>query len=301
MKVQSSNQNKAYASPLREFWYFFSQNKGAVVGLIFIIICTIVATFAPWLAPYPPDADGIHPLFLDHIKQFPVWQGGSWEFVLGTDDIGRDLLSRLIYGARVSLGVGFSVVCFSATIGSAIGLISGYAGGLLDKIIMRCTDILMSLPSILLAIVVAALLGPNLWNAIFAVSIVAIPGFIRIARAAVLAEKNKQYVTAVKSFGSGHFRVLILNILPNCVAPLIVQAALSFSDGILNVAALGFLGLGAQPPTAEWGTMLSDARKFNETAPYLVILPGLCILIVVLAFNLLGDGLRDTFDPKLKK
>ena len=293
--MTDSNQQKP-KSPFAEFWYFFSQNRGSVLGLILIILFVLVAIFADLIAPHPPDE-----IYIDHIKVFPIWVEGNWNFILGTDDIGRDLLSRLIYGARVSLGVGLFVVFLSASIGSCLGLISGYSGGLIDKVIMRGTDILMALPSVLLAIVVVSILGPNLVNAIIAVGIVEIPRFIRLARASVLGEKNKQYVIAAKSFGSGHFRVLILNILPNCVAPLIVQGALSFSEGILNVAALGFLGLGAQPPTAEWGTMLSDSRSFIESASYLVTLPGLCILTVVLAFNLFGDGLRDSFDPKLKK
>lgn len=287
---------KEFSSSFKEFWYFFSQNRGAVIGLILIAIFALIALLADLIAPHDPTH-----LYLDHIKVFPVWIDGNWQFILGTDDIGRDLLSRLIYGARVSLTVGFFVVCFSAILGSSLGLISGYSGGFIDKVIMRFTDILMAWPSVLLAIIVVSLLGPSLINAILAVGVVSIPGFIRIARASVLAEKNKQYVTAVKSFGSSHFRVLILNILPNCIAPIIVQAALGFSDGILNVAALGFLGFGAQPPTPEWGTMLSNARSFIETASYLVTLPGLCILTVVLAFNLFGDGLRDAFDPKLKK
>ena len=289
-------QNQSPMHPLIEFWYFFSQNKGAVIGLFLIIIFVLIGLFAELIAPHNPNQ-----LFIDYIRVAPVWIDGNWQFMLGTDDIGRDVLSRLIYGTRVSLTVGFLVVCFSATTGATLGLIAGYSSGIVDQVIMRLTDILMAWPSVLLAIIVASLLGPNLFNAIVAVSVVAIPSFIRVARASVLAEKNKQYVMAVKSFGSSHFRVLILNILPNCIAPLIVQAALSFSDGILNVAALGFLGFGAQPPTAEWGTMLSDARSFIQTSPYLVTLPGICILIVVLACNLLGDGLRDTFDPKLKR
>ena len=288
--------NQLPMHPLKEFWYFFSKNRGAVIGLFFIIIFILIALLAGLIAPHNPNQ-----LFIDYIRVAPIWTDGNWQFILGTDDIGRDVLSRLIYGARISLTVGFLVVCFSATTGATLGLIAGYSSGIVDQVIMRFTDILMAWPSVLLAIIVASLLGPNLFNAIVAVSVVAIPSFIRVARASVLAEKNKQYVMAVKSFGSSHFRVLILNILPNCIAPLIVQAALSFSDGILNVAALGFLGFGAQPPTAEWGTMLSDARSFIQTSPYLVTLPGLCILIVVLAFNLLGDGLRDSFDPKLKR
>ena len=292
----SSQQKHLPMHPLREFWYFFSQNRGAVIGLFLIVIFTLIALLADLIAPHDPREQ-----FVDHIRVFPVWIEGNWRFILGTDDLGRDVLSRLIYGTRISLLVGFSVVCFSATTGATLGLIAGYSRGFLDQAIMRLTDILMAWPSVLLAIIVASLLGPNLFNAIVAVSVVAIPSFIRVARASVLAERNKQYVMAVRSFGSSHFRILILNILPNCIAPLIVQAALSFSDGILNVAALGFLGFGAQPPTAEWGTMLSDGRDYIQTASYLVTLPGLCILIVVLAFNLLGDGLRDSFDPKLKR
>ena len=296
-KVPVSPQQKQLPMhPLREFWYFFSQNRGAVIGLFLIIIFIFIALLAGLIAPYNPSEQ-----FIDHIRVFPVWIDGNWRFILGTDDLGRDVLSRLIYGTRISLTVGFVVVCFSATTGATLGLIAGYSGGFLDQVIMRFTDILMAWPSVLLAIIVASLLGPNLFNAMVAVSVVAIPSFIRVARASVLSERNKQYVMAVKSFGSSHFRILILNILPNCIAPLIVQAALSFSDGILNVAALGFLGFGAQPPTAEWGTMLSDGRAYIQTASYLVTLPGLCILIVVLAFNVLGDGLRDSFDPKLKR
>ena len=296
-KTYSAPQKKQLPMhPLIEFWYFFSQNRGAVIGLFLIIIFIFIALLADLIAPHNPSEQ-----FTDHIRVFPVWTGGNWRFILGTDDLGRDVLSRLIYGTRISLTVGFLVVCFSATTGATLGLIAGYSRGFLDQVIMRLTDILMAWPSVLLAIIVASLLGPNLFNAVVAVSVVAIPSFIRVARASVLAERNKQYVIAVKSFGSSHFRILILNILPNCIAPLIVQAALSFSDGILNVAALGFLGFGAQPPTAEWGTMLSDARDYIQTASYLVTLPGLCILIVVLAFNLLGDGLRDSFDPKLKR
>ncbi len=282
--------------PLKEFWYFFRQNRGAVIGLWVIGLFLLIAIFAPFLAPYTESQ-----MFPDALKLPPVWSGGTADFIAGTDDVGRDLLSRLIYGARISLGIGFMVVLFSMSIGASIGLIAGYAGGFIDGAIMRGVDILMALPSILLAIVVVSILGPNLFNAIVAVSIVAIPGFVRLVRASVRSEKSKQYVIASKSYGASHFRVLVKNILPNCMAPLIVQGALGFSDGILNAAALGFLGLGAQPPTAEWGTMLADARPFIESSPWLVTLPGLCILIVVLGFNLLGDGLRDAFDPRLKK
>jgi ABC-type dipeptide/oligopeptide/nickel transport system permease subunit len=281
----------------REFWESFSQNRGALIGLVLVTGFVLTAIFAPLLAPYDPAL--VHE---DAFKLPPVWsEAGSWRFPFGTDDVGRDLLSRLIYGARVSMGVGFMVVIFSLSIGTALGLLAGYVGGRLDSVMMRLIDILLALPSILLSIVVVTVLGQNLTTAIIAVGVTAIPGFVRLVRASVLAEKDKQYVIASRSFGTGHLRQAVVNILPNCMAPVIVQGTLGFSDGILNVAALGFLGLGAKPPTAEWGTMLSDARAFIESAPWLVTLPGLCILIVVLGFNLLGDGLRDALDPRLKR
>ena len=282
---------------IREFWYFFRQNRGAVIGLVLVILFILAALLAPLLAPFDPAQ--IHE---GMFTKPPIWSAdGTAQFLLGTDDVGRDVLSRLIYGARVSMGVGIMVVLFSLSVGTLLGLLAGYAGGWVDAFVMRLTDILMALPSILLAIVVVTILGQNLSNAIIAVSVTVIPGFIRLVRAQVMVEKNRQYVVAAGSFGAGPFRQAFSNILPNCMAPIIVQGTLGFSDGILNVAALGFLGLGAKPPTAEWGTMLSDSRAFIESAPWLVTLPGLCILIVVLGFNLLGDGLRDALDPRLKK
>lgn len=284
-------------SPIVEFWYFFRQNRGAVIGLAVVAWFFIVALLAPWLAPYDPSAVNEASFRLP-----PVWaEGGVWRHLLGTDDLGRDLLSRLIYGSRVSLGVGLMVVFLATVFGVSLGLLAGYRGGWVDSLIMRGVDVLMSLPSILLAIVVVAVLGPSLVNAIIAVSVVEVPKFVRLVRATVIGERAKIYVMASQSFGASHWRQAVVNILPNCMAPIIVQSTLVFSDGILNAAALGFLGLGAQPPTPEWGTMLSDARSFMTELPWLVTLPGLCILLVVLAFNLLGDGLRDAFDPRLKK
>jgi ABC-type dipeptide/oligopeptide/nickel transport system permease subunit len=286
-----------HVSPLREFWRSFRLNRGAVGGLVLIVVFVLVALFAPLLAPHDPSQ-----VFSDQLRVPPVWEaGGSWNFPFGTDDVGRDLLSRLIFGARISMGIGFLVVLFSASIGTVLGLLGGYFGGRLDQLIMRVTDIKLSLPSILLAMVVVSVLGPSLFNAIVAVSIVSMPNFTRQVRASVLAEKNRQYVVASRSFGASHIRQMFVNILPNCAAPLIVQATMGFSNGILDAAALGFLGLGAQPPTPEWGTMLADARPFIENSPWLVTLPGLCILAVVLGFNLLGDGLRDALDPRLKR
>jgi len=282
---------------LREFWNHFKPNKGAVVGLALIIAFVIIAILAPLLAPYDPT------LLQDNALRLPpIWaEAGTWSYPLGTDDVGRDILSRLIHGARISMGIGFAVVILSLSMGLFLGIFAGYYGGKLDRLIMRFIDIVMAFPSILLAITVVSVMGPGISNAIIAVAIVAVPNFTRIVRASVMAERKKQYVMASKTFGASDLRIMFNEILPNCLAPLIVQATLGFSDGILNAAALGFLGLGAQPPTPEWGTMLADSRPFIESSPWMVTLPGLCILFSVLGFNLFGDGLRDALDPRLKK
>ena len=284
-------------SVFQEFWTHFKKNKGAVFGLGLIVFFGLIALFAPLIAPHSSSE-----LFTEHLRLPPFWgDGGNSSFLFGTDDVGRDILSRLIYGARISMTIGFFVVVLAASVGAVLGLIAGYYGGWLDKLIMRMIDILMALPSILLAIVVVSVLGPGFRNAIVAVAVVAIPSFTRIVRATVKSERNKQYVMASKTFGASDFRIMFREILPNCMAPLIVQATLGFSDGILNAAALGFLGLGAQPPLPEWGIMLSDARPFIQSNPWMVTFPGVCILLVVLGFNLFGDGLRDALDPRLKK
>lgn len=271
------------------------KNKGAFAGLVLILFFIFLALFAPLLSPFAPEQVIEGALRLPPHSHFQ-----EHYFIFGTDDIGRDLFTRLLYGSRISLLVGLSVVALAASLGTCLGLISGYFGGWTDRVISSAMDFIMALPSVLFAIVIVAVLGPGLANAIVAVSIVALPNFVRLIRAQVLAEKNKQYVQAARLYGSSHARILFNEILPNCMAPLIVQGSLGFSDGILNCAALGFLGLGAQAPTPEWGTMLSDARSFLESSPWMVNLPGLCILIVVLSFNLLGDGLRDALDPRLK-
>ncbi|MCO4794574.1 MAG: ABC transporter permease subunit [Bacteriovoracaceae bacterium] len=264
--------------------------------MILIIAFVILALFAPFFSPHEPSH-----LYNDFLRVSPVWtETGSSSYIFGTDDVGRDILSRLIYGARISMSIGLAVVFLAMFVGTLLGLFAGYYGGWIDKIVMRITDIIMALPSILLAIVVVAILGPGLRNAVIAVAIVAIPSFTRIVRASVLSEKEKEYVQASRSLGASSLRTMFKEVLPNCMAPLIVQATLGFSDGILNAAALGFLGLGAQPPTPEWGIMLSDARPFIESSPWMVTLPGVCISVVVLGFNLFGDGLRDALDPRLK-
>jgi len=283
--------------PLREFWISFSANKGAVAGLVVVVVLLLVALFAPLLAPHAPDLTN-SAVFLKP----PAWQtGGSWTYVLGTDAIGRDILSRLIHGARLSLSIGIAVVLLSLAIGIVLGLIAGFARGVVEIAIMRIMDIILTLPSLLLAIVIVAILGPGLMNAMLAVAVVVLPHYVRITRAAVIAEVSKDYVTAARISGAGTLRLMFSEVLPNCAAPLIVQASLGVSTAILDAAALGFLGLGAQPPASEWGTMLADAREFVLRAWWVVTFPGLAILIAVLAFNLMGDGLRDALDPKLKR
>ncbi|ENG4185189.1 dipeptide ABC transporter permease DppC [Providencia rettgeri] len=284
-------------TPLQEFWHYFKRNKGAVVGMFYIILMVLIAIFAGVLAPHAPDEQ-----FRDFLLAPPVWdEGGSWQFILGTDDVGRDLLSRLMYGARLSLLVGCLVVVLSLIMGVTIGVIAGYFGGIVDALIMRVVDIMLALPSLLLALVLVAIFGPSIVNASIALTFVALPHYIRLTRAAVLVEVNRDYVTASRVAGAGSIRQMFVNILPNCLAPLIVQASLGFSNAILDMAALGFLGMGAQPPTPEWGTMLSDVLQFAQSAWWVVTFPGLAILLTVLAFNLMGDGLRDAFDPKLKQ
>jgi dipeptide transport system permease protein len=253
--------------------------------------------FAGVIAPHGPAEQ-----FRDHFLTPPFWeQGGTVRFPLGTDAVGRDILSRIIYGARYSLFIGLIVVSLSLSLGIALGLIAGFSRGWLESIIMRFMDILLALPSLLLAIVIVAILGPGLINAMIAVAVTYLPQFTRLTRASAITEQTKDYVTASRVSGARLPRLMFLTVLPNCMAPLIVQGTLSFSNAILDAAALGFLGLGAQPPTPEWGTMLADAREFVLRAWWVVTFPGIAILITVLAFNLMGDGLRDALDPRLKR
>ncbi len=232
----------------------------------------------------------------------PVWQeGGTAAHLLGTDAVGRDMLSRIMHGARYSLLIGLIVIALSVTFGVALGLIAGFYRGPVEIAVMRLMDVLLALPSLLLAVVVVAILGPGLFNAMLAISFVYLPHLVRLTRAAVINERSKDYVTASRVAGAGPLRLMLTTILPNCMAPLIVQTTLNFSGAILDAAALGFLGLGAQPPTPEWGTMLAEAREFVLRAWWVVTLPGLAILVTVMALNLLGDGPRDALDPRLKR
>jgi dipeptide transport system permease protein len=285
------------AERLQEFWHYFSENNGAVAGLCIVGILILLAIFADVVAPHSPIEQ-----YRQNFLKPPVWmEGGSWEFVLGTDAVGRDIFSRLIHGARYSLYVGTIVVTIAFTAGISLGLVAGFFRGFVETMIMRAMDVILAFPSILLALVLVALLGPSLTNAMIAVSVVVLPHFVRLTRASVISESTRDYVTSARVAGAGLPRLMFVTVLPNCMAPLIVQATLSFSTAILDAAALGFLGQGAQPPTPEWGAMLADAREFITRAWWVVTFPGLAILITVLAINLFGDGLRDALDPKMKR
>jgi dipeptide transport system permease protein len=287
----------APAGGLAAFWSAFSENKGAVLGLFILSIIVLLAVFASVVAPHPPLEQ-----YRDFVKVPPVWdKDGTWRFILGTDGLGRDMLSRLIYGARVSLFIGLVVMAVSFVFGAVLGLVSAFSNPIVDTVISRVMDLLMSVPGLVLAILIVAVLGPSQTNTIVAVTIVFLPRYVRLVRASALAELGKDYVTSARVIGVSKPYLMFVTVLPNCLAPLIVQSALGVSEAILEAAALGFLGLGAQPPTPEWGTMLADAREFIRSNPWIVTLPGLAILVTVVSINLMGDGLRDALDPKLQR
>lgn len=278
-------------TPLQETWYRLRQNTGAMVGLVIILLFVLVAIFAPLLAPHDPTDQIIMN------RKTPPLTGG---YILGTDDLGRDLLSRIIYGARLSMTIGIVSVGIAMAGGVAVGTLSGYYGGLLDRIVMRLIDIMLAFPYVLLTIVIVAVLGPSLTNAMIAIGISQMPRYVRLVRASVLAEKESDYVLAERSLGTGDLELMFGSILPNSLAPVIVQATLGVGEAILSSAALSFLGLGAQPPTPEWGLMIASSREFVTSAWWIVTFPGIATLLAVLGFNLFGDGLRDVLDPRLK-
>jgi peptide/nickel transport system permease protein len=263
------------------------RHRGAVAGGAIVFVLAAVAVLAPWLAPYDPDA-----MRLGENLRPP-----SWAHPFGTDSLGRDVLSQVMFGARVSLTIGCVSVGLAMLGGVPIGLAAGFAGGWLDRLTMRLVDILVSFPTILLAIIVITIFGPGLRNAMIAIGIAQVPLYARLTRAAVLRVKTLDYVLAARASGARESRVLWRHVVPNCVPPLLVQSTLFFATAILSAAYLGFLGLGAQPPTTEWGTMLSKARDFLRVAPHVSIFPGLTIMVTVIGLNLLGDGLRDVLDP----
>lgn len=284
-------------SPLRAFWNIYSESRGAVVGLWVVVAIVVIAILAPVLAPYDPLEQ-----FKGLTKLPPFWvSGADSHYWLGTDAVGRDMLSRLMYGARISLFIGLSVMIVSMLCGVSLGLAAAWYGGIVDVIIIRIMDLIMAIPSLVMAILIIAIIGPSFANTIVAVTVVYLPRYVRLVRASAIGELTKDYVTAAKVAGLGKFRLMTTTVLPNCMAPLIVQAALGISDAILEASGLGFLGLGAQPPTPEWGAMLADARDLMQSNPWVMALPGICILVTVMAINLMGDGMRDALDPRLRK
>lgn len=278
-------------SALRYTLIRLRRNYMAMVGLAILLLLALVAIFADQLAPYGYAAQ-------DYMSIRKPPSAAHW---LGTDEFGRDVLSRLIYGSRISLQVGFVAVGISLVLGGITGAVAGYFGGKLDSFLMRLMDIQLSIPTILLAIVISAVLGPGLTNLMIAVGITSIPRFARLMRASVLSLKDMEFIEAAKAMGASHKRIIGLYILPNCAAPLIVQSMLTVANAILYAATLSFLGVGIQPPYPEWGGMLSTAQQYMRTSPYLSIFPGLAIMITIVAINCLGDGLRDALDPKQKR
>lgn len=269
-------------------WRRFRSNRAAVVGAGFMALFLLVALLAPWLAPHDPLEQELYNRLASPSLEHPF----------GTDDFGRDILSRVIYGTRISLRIGIAAVLIALIAGTSIGLVSGYYGGIVDQILMRLMDVMLAFPSILLAIGIVAVLGHGLENAMIAIGVVAIPQYARLIRASTLTVRETDYVQALRALGAADTRILLSAVLPNCLAPLIVQATLSLATAILDAAGLSFLGLGAQPPTPEWGAMLSGGRELILSAPWVLTYPGIAIFVTVLAFNLLGDGLRDALDPK---
>jgi len=278
-------------NPLRETWRRLKMNRAAVCGLAVITVLVASAVAAPWIAPYEPAAIDVRARL----------QGPSFKHVLGTDNFGRDIFSRIVYAGRISLVIGFVAVGIGAVFGGMAGAVSGYYGRELDSLVMRTMDVLLSVPQLILAIAIVGALGASLLNLMIAVGISVLPRYARLVRASAMSLRDLEFVEAARAAGASDLRIIVQNIIPNCMAPLIVLSTLGVAQAILSAATLSFLGLGIQPPTPEWGSMLSDGRQFMRNAPHLTIFPGLAIMVVVMALNLLGDGLRDALDPKLRR
>lgn len=278
------------ATPARRALRRLMRRRGAMLGLAIVLIFVVLALFAPWIAPYDPIATS-----WSAVRKPP-----SMQYLFGTDEIGRDVLSRVVWGARASLLAGLVSVCISMVLGVPIGLLAAYVGGWTDSLISRFTDAMLAVPFLILAIALAAFLGPSLSNAMIAIGVSATPIFIRLTRAQVLAMKVEDFVEAARAVGNPHWRIALRHILPNVLPPLIVQASLAIAAAIIAEASLSFLGLGQQPPAPSWGSMLNTAKNYVDNAPWMAVWPGLSIFLLVLSFNLLGDGLRDALDPKHK-
>lgn len=286
------NKKNKKSSQFWEIMHRLAKNKLAMAGLIVVVALILIAVFADLLAPYPYDAQDYAA-----VKQWPSLTSGH---LLGTDNLGRDLLSRIIYGTRYSLSLGIFATMLACVIGMTVGSIAGYCGGRIDNLFMRFLDIYQSIPSLLLCMLFASVLGPSLRNSIIAISVTTCGGYARMIRASIMQVSGMEYVEAARAINAKDSRILIRHILPNAIAPMIVQISMSIGASILMGSTLGFVGLGAQPPLSEWGTILADSRNYIRDYGYLLLCPGVAILICVIAFNLLGDGLRDALDPRLK-
>ena len=279
----------------REAWHRLRRNPGAIVGFVLVGTFVLVAIFAPWLAPYGPREQNLS------LVREGCCPGPSSDYWFGVDALGRDEFSRVLYGARYSLLIGVVSVAVGLSFGLILGAIAGFFGGIVDSVIMRMMDIMLAIPGLLLAIGIVAMLGPGIWQIMIAVGVVNIPVFARLLRGAVLAQRENDFVLAARAIGVPRRTILGSHILPNAISPVIVQGTLALATAIIDVAALGFLGLGPQDPaTPEWGTMLTGTIRYLQTAPHLAIIPGVAIVISVLGFNLIGDGLREALDPKLR-
>ena len=281
---------KRRQSQLKGIWRRLKKNKAAMLGLIVIILLIMCSVFAPFIAPYGYDDQLLSRRFIFPCKAFPF----------GTDNLGRDILSRVIYGSRISLAVGLVSVSISVVFGTVLGSVAGYYGNVTDNIIMRAIDIVLSIPSILLAISIAAMLGQGLINLMIAIGVSEIPRYARVVRAQILSVKDQEFVEAARAVGAGDLHIILFHILPNCLAPIIVQATIGVATAILDAAGLSFIGLGIQPPIPDWGGMLSAGRQYIRDYWYIVTCPGLMIMMTIYSLNLFGDGLRDALDPRLK-
>lgn len=279
------------SSPWRDAWYQLKKQKTALIGLGVVLFFIVLGLLAPVITYQPWDGQNL----ADKLKPPSA---AHW---FGTDDLGRDIFTRVVFGARISLWVGFFSVIGSIVVGTGLGLVAGYFGRWIDAIISRIFDIMLAFPSILLAIAIVTILGPGLSNALIAIAIINVPTYGRLVRSRVLSIKEEEYITAAKVLGMSHMRIVFSHVLPNSLAPIIVQGTLGVATAVLEAAALGFLGLGAQAPQPEWGKMIADSRQYITTAYWTVLFPGLAIMLTVLGFNLFGDGLRDALDPKMKQ
>jgi len=295
---------RRHRGPFEEFWVRFSKNRLAVAGLAVVFVYTSVAVLAGGLYSYDFITGNQIPNAFAPVGTAAKVEWAGKEsihlYIFGADNFGRDVLGRIVHGARVSMIIGFTTILFAVAIGGGLGAVAGYFGGTLETIIMRGADILLAIPNILFALAIVAALGPSFQNLLLAIGVTSLPVFVRLVRASVLTVKDQEFVEAAMAQGAGNLRILLQHVLPNCMAPVIVQATLGMAQSILSAASLSFLGLGMQPPSPEWGNMLSEGRPYIISAPHTLIFPGLAIMTVILAFNLIGDGLRDALDPKLK-